>query len=138
MQQVFDGFQYTHAFLASFDKQGNLEWDNSFELDDVKLMRLKEVVKLNLEEEQNQIALRFQEENLLSQIIEGGKISVSKQEQLIETAYETDRVTRNLDSDLAYWFDNYFIAWGYQRIKNSTGESEKSKRNVFFFNKVPF
>lgn len=136
-QQVFDGFQYTHAFLASFDNKGNLEWDNSFELDNVKLMRLKEVVKVNVELEKIKVLYAFQGK-LLSQIIEGGKVAVSKQEQLIETAYETDRVTRNLDSDLAYWFDNYFIAWGYQRIKNNTGESEKSKRNVFFFNKVPF
>ena len=33
---VFDGYQYTHAVVAVFDKSGQLIWDNSFKIDDTK------------------------------------------------------------------------------------------------------
>ena len=29
---VFDGFQYSHAVVAGFDKKGNKLWDNTFEM----------------------------------------------------------------------------------------------------------
>ena len=31
-RQVFDGYQYTHAVVAGFDKDGGLIWDNTFKL----------------------------------------------------------------------------------------------------------
>ncbi len=39
---IFDGWVYTHAVIAGFDRQGNLVWDNSFEISDVKTFSLRE------------------------------------------------------------------------------------------------
>ena len=30
--QVFDGYQYTHAVIIGFDKEGKLIWDNTFKM----------------------------------------------------------------------------------------------------------
>ena len=47
---VFDGYVYPHAVIAGFDMQGNLLWDNSFEINDVKTFVLKEKVKVSIKE----------------------------------------------------------------------------------------
>ena len=31
-EQVFDGFQYTHAVLVNFDSEGKIVWDQCFEM----------------------------------------------------------------------------------------------------------
>ena len=37
-----------------------------------------------------------------------------------------------------YWYGNYFLAFGYQKIKNTEGKAEKKRRRVYFLNKVGF
>ncbi|MGB0521754.1 MAG: hypothetical protein ACPGJS_02280 [Flammeovirgaceae bacterium] len=135
-QRIFDGFQYTHAMLASFSKDGKLEWDNSFELEQVKYFNLREVVKLHFDQDKVKLLYHYRGK-LLSKVIEGNQVNSGKNEIPLTTDHENDRVRRSYRSDLAFWYDNYFIAWGFQRIKNKEDEV-KNTRNVFFFNKVPF
>ena len=44
------------------------------------------------------------------------------------------KVKANYNSDLEYWYDNYFISYGYQKVK----EIDSNKKNVFYFNKIAF
>jgi len=74
---------------------------------------------------------------LLSKIIEGNKVVSLENEVPISTEFDHDEVKRAFNSDLSFWYGNYFLAWGFQRIKNKADEV-KNKRNVFFFNKIPF
>lgn len=135
-QRIFDGYQYTHTMLASFNKEGQLEWDNSFELEQVKYFSLKEVVKLHFEGEDVKLLYHYKGK-LRAKVISGNKVLNDENEIPIATAYENDKVRRSYKSDLAFWYKNYFLAWGFQRIKNKEDEV-KNSRNVFFFNKVPF
>ena len=135
-QRVFDGFQYTHAFLAGFSKSGDLLWDNSFALDQVKYYKLKEVVKTYWEQDKVKLLYAYKGK-LLSKTIKGGMVEEGEQEETIKSKLTADRIKRNTGTDVAHWYGNYFITWGFQRIKNTTSEDVKNKRNVFFFNKVP-
>ena len=44
---------------------------------------------------------------------------------------------KNTFSNIDYWYDNYFIAYGIQKIKNKSGDVQK-KRKVYFINKIYF
>jgi hypothetical protein len=55
--RIFDGYYYTHAVVIGFDNDGNIRWDNSFEINDVKTFTLEQFVKLEVQEDK--IALLY-------------------------------------------------------------------------------
>lgn len=136
-QRIFDGFQYTHAILASFTKDGKLEWDNSLELEQVKYFNLRQVVKVNFTEDDKVKLLYHYKGDLLSKVIDGNQVVADESEITISTDYNNDKIKRAYRSDLSFWYKNYFLAWGFQRIKNKE-DDVRNVRNVFFFNKIPF
>ncbi|MFA4851749.1 MAG: hypothetical protein WC599_04445 [Bacteroidales bacterium] len=128
-RDIFIGYRFTHAVVAAFDKEGNKLWDNSFAIQDVLTYNLKEKVKVMFDGDN--IVLTYSHDGYLkSQIIKGNEIVQSKEETKIETLNEGDKVKQNWSSDMDFWYDNYFLSWGYQKIKN------KGKRTVFYFNKI--
>jgi len=130
---VFIGYRYTHAIIADFDKEGELLWDNCFPIQDILTFNLKERVKVMTSE--NDIVLAYSYGGYIkSQIIEGDKVVQGKEENKIETAYENDQVKEDWASDMDFWYDNYFVTWGYEKIKND--QANKGKRTVFYFNKI--
>jgi hypothetical protein len=139
--QIFDGYRYTHAVIIGFDKDGNLLWDNSFEINDVKSFVLEQFVKLEVNADKI-VLLYLYENEIRTKIIQGDKVLEGKSIDPIKTLYESDmiakdsrdtRETRKLD----YWYHDYFYAYGVQNIINVT-QSESPKRRVFFVNKVGY
>jgi hypothetical protein len=56
----------------------------------------------------------------------------------LNTGKETDKVTNTYDGgDIEYWYDNYFLAHGYQRIKTK-GKLIGGRRTVFYFQKIAY
>ncbi|UTA70240.1 hypothetical protein [Emticicia sp. 21SJ11W-3] len=131
--QQFDGFKYTHAVVAGFDKKGNLIWDNSFSFDNLKTYELKEKVKIKTDN--NEITLVYSNKGKLStKIVRGNDVVEGNKIIEIETAREGDKVRDTSTDDIEYWHQNYYLAWGYQKISNKNDGS----RRVFYLNKIAF
>ncbi|RFS14847.1 hypothetical protein [Emticicia sp. C21] len=132
--QQFDGFKYTHAVVAAFDEKGNLIWDNSFSFDNVKSQELKEKVKIKLDSN-NDITLVYSNKGkLASKIVRGNEVIEGNKVLEVGTEQDGDKVRDTSTDDLEYWHQNYYLAWGYQKIANKTGGSRK----VFYLNKIAF
>ena len=136
--QVFAGYRHTHAMVAGFSPEGDLLWDHSFELEYELYPRLQPLVKVGFKED-GEIKISYSNEGEIhSKLIRGAEVLESEALAQIGSDYEGDRVKRSTRDKLEYWYDNYFLAYGFQKIKNQ-GEAEvKNKRNVFYLNKVPF
>jgi hypothetical protein len=134
---IFDGYVYTHAVIAGFDLQGNLLWDNSFEINDVKTYTLREKVRASFSGDN--IMLAYSDKGMLkTKVIRGGEIVEGKEAIPLHTEHEGDKVKKAFTDNVDYWYSNNFVAWGYQRIRNQKDETVKGKRNVFYFNKIGF
>ncbi|PWK18876.1 hypothetical protein LV89_04011 [Arcicella aurantiaca] len=132
--QAFDGWIYTHAIVAAFDEKGNLLWDNSIEMKDVKEQKLTEKVKASIKGDE--IALSYSNKGqIFTKIIKAEKVLENTQPRPIETQLEGDKVKQTSSDNIDFWYNNYFIASGYQRINN---EQEGGRRNVYYLNKVSF
>jgi len=132
---VFEGYRYTNAIIACFNNKGELLWDNSFEIWNILTSNLRERVKVLLDG--NDFVLAYSNEgSIASKIIHGDKVIEGKQYTKIETNYNNDKLISDYNSDMEYWYGNYFISYGYQKIKNVM--QNKSKRTVFYFNKIAF
>lgn len=131
--QQFDGFKFTHAVVAGFDTKGNLLWDNSFSFDNVKSMDLKEKVKVK--PEGDALTLVYSNKGkLVSKVVKGSEVLEGDKVIDIDTQKEGDRVRDTQTDDIEFWYDNNYLAYGYQKISN---KSEGSRR-VFYLNKIKF
>ena len=139
-RQVFDGYRYTHAILAKFGLDGELVWDQIFEMWPaykpfvVKLFI--EVAEVN-EDGLKLVFLSRNKINYKAFDYEGKVLQDSKSEEL-ETDFSGDKVKGLALTNIDHWYENYFIAYGSQKIVNKEGEAEKRKRKVFFVSKIRY
>ncbi len=133
--RIFDGYYYTHAVVMGFSKNGDLLWDNSFEINDVRTFTLEQFVKLEVQDDKIALLYLFDNE-LRTKIIEGNKVLEGKISEPIDTKITNDIVKKDAGNlnRLDYWYSQYFYAYGIQEISNPTF----GKRRVFFINKVSY
>lgn len=135
--RVFDGYQYPHAIAIGTDKSGNRLWDQSIEMG-LYIKPFSVIRNLNVLYNEDAITGFFSTgSNLQSFRIESHE---AKTEDLgkIETEREGDKVKWTGFTVSEYWYDNYFICYGSQRIKNTEDKSVDRRRTVFFVSKVRF
>jgi len=131
--RIFDGYYYTHAVVMGFDLQGNLLWDNSFEINDVKTFTLEQFVKLELQGDRIALLYLFDNE-LRTKIIQDDQVLEGKSVENIKLRFDKDvaKKEQTAMNRLDYWYRDYFYAYGVQEIANA----ERGKRRVFFINKI--
>ncbi len=133
---VFDGYRYTSAFITRFDKEGNMLWDNGMELWDILSNKLENRVNVIFDGEETIMAFNYKGEITY-------KVFTATEEQQaleyvpIESKHARDKMTSESGSNMLYWYRNYFLVYGYQRIRN-TMLSDEDKRYVFYVNKIAF
>jgi len=134
---AFEGYKYTHAVIIAFDSNGKLVYDNSFEINDVLSYQLDQLVSINVQDDK--VILLYTYENVIrSKIIQGDEVLEGKSFNEIKLAFEDDIVGNN-DSEvggLKKWYNDYFFAYGVQRIKNLSSTDVNPSREVFYINKI--
>lgn len=138
---VFDGYQYTHAIITKFSASGELEWDNSFKMyPSYKPFTVKRFISLFGSKKGNINLAYTDNAKIHTKSISNktGEVLTEKESEEIKTGYEGDK-TKQSFSRVKHWYDNYFIIYGYQKIKNKGDDKDaRGKRKVFFVNKVKF
>jgi hypothetical protein len=135
--QVFDGYQYTHAFIAKFDKNGKLIWDQTFPMWLAKKpMTVRKFIHIGDQQQTNLKLVYANGNRITSKVFDfDGNVLSDKQSEPIETNEENDK-TRLSYAEIIHWYDNYFLSYGIQRIINRKDKDVERKRTVFFFNKI--
>lgn len=135
----FAGYNYTHAVVVSFDRNGNIIWDNSFEIDDVETYALKELVTVSVYEDV--IVLLYLKDNVIrSKVIQGNDIIEGKTFNPVKLAFADDQLkNRNPDVEgLKLWYDKTMYAYGEQNIRNDKRSEERLNRKIFYINKIQY
>ncbi|MDH5367927.1 MAG: hypothetical protein OEW67_13155 [Cyclobacteriaceae bacterium] len=134
---VFDGYKYTHAVVVAFNKKGDIIWDYSFKINDIKSMELKEHVRVNSTNEITKLVYNLEGKmNIMT--IRNGKMESKDENIALPSKYENDQVKYSDLGQSEHWYGNHYLAWGYQRIRNIEGKGSNKKRNVFYINKLTF
>jgi hypothetical protein len=118
--------------IAELDEKGNLVWDHSIDLNNIKEDKLIQKIKTSLQGDV--LTLSYQRGNsIISKYITAEGQSGDEKVQELSTDNEGDRIRRQEKLDLNYWFSNHFLASGNQTINNS----EEGRRSVYFLTKIP-
>ncbi len=135
-QTVFDGYQYTHAIIIGFDGSGNLLWDNSFEINDIRSFQLEQFVKMDVQPDQ--IALLYLYNNKIrskiiqdNKVLEGKVLNELNQPETESLAHEESGFNK-----LDYWYNDKFIAYGMQQI--NPRRLSRSGKQIFFIHKLSY
>ncbi|MBD2767374.1 hypothetical protein IC235_05660 [Hymenobacter sp. BT664] len=137
--RIFDGYQTTHALVCGFDRSGNLVWDNTFVVENLRRSELEEAVRLQTLPDGRLVLAYLDEHKLRYKLINRAESSPNDHEIPIQTvlsAADTDaeRPIETSQADLLPWYGSRFVATGYQRVRVEHGPN----REVFFLNSVVF
>lgn len=130
----FAGYQYTHATLVKFDKEGNIMWDICFPMSpNYKPMYVKRFISMGMDN--NNVNLLYaNNKNFVSKLFSNtdGKVIKDKTTEQIETTNEDEKVRRAKPAESQHWFDNNFVVYGVQVVQNT---NTKERRKVMYINK---
>lgn len=134
---IFDGYQYTHAVVIGFDKNGKLLWDNSFEINDIKSYQLEQFVKIHPEE--NRIVLLYLFQNTIrAKTIDDDKVLEGKTHEAIKSTSDHPIEVEDMTAaKLDYWYGDNFYAYGVQNVRNLAPQNYATQK-VFFITKITY
>lgn len=135
-REVFNGYQYSSALIAAFGNQGELVWNNGFEIRNVKLMQLKNF-PMFYHYGNNTVIAYYYQGKIFSRIIKRSETVDNYAQIPIAFHNPMDRLIGEENARICLWYDNYFLVYGYQKISNNY-QLKRNKDNVFFMNKIAF
>ncbi|MBC5993101.1 hypothetical protein [Pontibacter cellulosilyticus] len=132
--QQTEGYKRTHIVAMFFDKDGNLIWDNTFPIKDVVTMDLVHAVEVARAQDGRIIMAYPDEGDVIYHTMQEDRFDDKEYKLEIKTYSEDEKVQLTEDPRIIKWYNNNFVASGFQRIKASGDEP----RTIFYLNKISF
>jgi hypothetical protein len=133
---VFDGYRFTNAVITAFNAEGQLLWDNALEIRDVISYDLSP--KVCAIPQGDRILIAYNSSGKIgSKIIRREETPGKLEFSPVELKYPDDKLLSETRNGMVPWYDNYFLCYGFQDIKNVALE-ENNRRLVFYLTKVKF
>lgn len=132
--RVFLGYQYTHSIVLGFDKQGNLLWDNSFEIQDELTKTLKQYVYVMPGKDDDIRLLSVFDQEIKTKQIRGNDVKFESSVP-IEIGQGDEVVSNSTQiNGMEPWTEGSFLVYGTQTLRNN--QQYPRNRTVFFINKI--
>lgn len=131
---TFVGYRYINAYVTAFDRSGNLLWGNYLPFSNILTQRLTHRVNVYPLGNSAMIYYLFNS-SLTYTMVNGEDVIEPLTTVRLETNHNRDAVEYSRNPKLEHWYGDYFVAYGYQYIRNNS-KGVKSKRYVFFANKL--
>jgi hypothetical protein len=133
---VFDGYRYTNALVAAFDRNGKVLWDNTMEIRNLVSFELDP--KVTIFPAGDDLVLSYLSDGkIASKIIHESNVVEKIDFSPVDLMYTNDKLLGESRSRMVRWYGNYFLCYGYQEIKNIALD-KNNKRLVFYLNKIRF
>lgn len=134
---VFDGYRFNNGIITAFSKDGKLIWDNTLEIRNLLSYELTPKITVFFTPDDDAVLTYLSEGKIASKIIRENKVIEKLDFNPIEMLNPEDKLIAESKSGLLAWYDNFFLCYGFQEIKNiKLGENKK--RLVFYFTKIAF
>lgn len=121
---------------VAFDAQGNVMWDQSIILDDLKRPALEQVSDFYSDHSSLHFIYKKESELKIKSIdlAEGTATEVTEKIKLQEPLEEI-RSEKELEDGVRHWVGNTFYVWGYHTVRNPENKEDRV-RDVFYINKI--
>lgn len=138
-RQVFDGYQYTHAAVLDLDESGAKIKDYCFSMY-LTNKPFSVIRNLRITENQNgDMRMMYSTGSRLkaTTITADKEMSETDFGEII-TNHEGDNVRSTGFTTCSYWYEDSYLVYGVQTIKNKEDDKVSKKRTIFFINKISY
>lgn len=131
-----DNVKLYETVAVGFDADGNMKWDQSIVLDEIKRPALEQVSDFYTDDESLHFLYKKESELMIKSVSlgEGSATEATEKIRLMEPSEEV-RSEKELEDGVRHWFGNAFYVWGYHTVRNPE-KKENRVRDVFYINKV--
>ncbi len=130
---TFAGYRFVNAYVTTFDAAGNLISDYYFPYSNLLSQQLSN--RLSIEYINDNALMFYPNNNYITHTLLHDYDVISRiTDTRIENNSAQDLVQYNQKTHIFRWYNDYYLATGYQYIVQKKKVS-KSKRYVFYFNK---
>jgi hypothetical protein len=131
-----DNIKFHETVAIAFDPKGNVVWDQSVVLDEVKRPTLEQVSDIYSDGDKLHFLYKKESELKIKTISiqDGTSTEIAEKIKLNEPGEEI-RSEKDMEDGVRHWMGNTFYVWGYQTIRDP-GRKENRTRDVFYINKV--
>ena len=132
---ILDGYRFISAMTVSFNDKGNIKWSSAMEIRDVFSKYI--YPRMNLVIDGKDAILSYSTKGkILSKVVNSPDSQTGYDQMSILPDKPRDEIMDDYNNGLAFWYGNYFLAYGYQQIRNNF--ISENKRTVFYVNKLAF
>ena len=132
---IFSGYEFYDVIIVSFSSKGVLLWDNDFIMKDILTYSTKRNSVVFKDE--NYITSAYINNGYVVSKTIDGSVDIDRSMMKIGTKFAQDRIAQDENNHIVNWYDDYFLIYGYQKLKNRTLD-EQSTRVVFYANKIAY
>ena len=133
------GFNYTHAFVVTFDEEGNMLWDHSFPMQDMFFMSLgKKRATFHSVFDRLEV-YTLNKNKIRARIFKGQEIVEHELEIFVSLGVDSDKwMWENPEIEsVTSWYDQFILAFGKQQILSSSNKNSSFK-DIFYLNKIHY
>lgn len=134
---TFAGYRLVNAYVTTFDEEGQLLWDHYLPFQNILTYRLAQRVSVFFTPENYALLYYPYNFTLTSMLVEDNHVIENLSSMDLETLLRHDEVDYSRNPKIQKWYGTNFLVSGSQYIKN-TSKTAKSKRYVFFLNKLAY
>jgi hypothetical protein len=121
--------------VLALDEQGNIKWDQSLKLDDIRMPSLQQIGDFAVRDDKLYMLYKKESDLIVKSVVLNSD-AATEQTEKVRTLHESDmiRSEKETESGVRHWFGKSFYVWGYQTLRNTTKENRV--RDVFYINRV--
>ena len=133
---VFDGYDFFSEVLLAFDRDGQLQWQQSVKFDNELTNDLFPHAGEGTCYNELVVASPYRNRLRYTAFDAQGQVLMNLQEEKLSPIYGADYVEDEYFAQFAKWYGNRFLIFGSQIIQNSV--QPKPRRTVYYLQKVQY
>lgn len=128
--------RFTYSVVCGFDKKGRLLWDNVMKIEDVEQAKMNDILRIgNMGD--STILTYLKKDEVYSKLIYRYQNVQKEEMQTLKDIFVGIKTNDTDDTELIHWYDNYFLLFGEQRLRNIS-EGDNAGKRVFHVTKIGY
>ena len=135
--QVANEYKYLSAQMILMDENGRIIWENSISLDNKGRTNPGKFGEVTFDG-QNLYYMYLDENELKLSHLQDGELMMENETFELELINENERITETQDRslNLMWWYDNYYLLSGKQKVRFQQVDGRQTIKDVYFLTKV--
>ena len=126
------GYSHSHLSLVTFDEEGNILWDGTFPIGDVRTTQLKKVVDVSIIDDKIHCVYNYAGLLKSTTFDLEGNTSGEKDVAKLYTGSSSSQKSVFYDSKIQSWYDDFYLASGKEQNRKN------AKKHLFYLTRIQY